>query len=79
MPKEADELLLSRIDIDVNAKDDDGWTALMYAALSSNAEVVELLLHDKRIDRKEAKKVAKWYGYNFERVYLARQRNKKIF
>ena len=39
---------------DVNAKDEDGWTALMYAAHNPNPEVVSVLLEaGADVDAKE--------------------------
>ena len=41
------KLLLDQPAVDVNVKDNDGWTALHYAAISNNAEGARMLLLHK--------------------------------
>ena len=41
------KLLLDQPAVDVNVKDDDGWTALHYAASANNAEGARMLLLHK--------------------------------
>ena len=44
------KLLLDQPAVDVNVKDNDGWTALHYAAISNNAEGARMLLLHKNFN-----------------------------
>ncbi len=51
--------LVSRLKVDINAKDDDGWTALYYAAANNKREAYRLLIRlgaDKNIANNEGLK-----------------------
>lgn len=53
--------LVSRLKVDINAKDDDGWTALYYAAANNKKDAYNLLLRlgaDKNIANNEGLKPA---------------------
>lgn len=47
---EATQFLLTHPNIDVNAKDKQGWSALTIASDWNHTKIVELLLSDPRLD-----------------------------
>ncbi|KAH8430205.1 ankyrin repeat domain-containing protein [Aspergillus melleus] len=68
------QILLSDFDIDINAQDADGFTALIYAAAEGHESIVrELLSHSLDINRRDHRgRTALWWATNNGHEWAAR-------